>query len=81
MPFQSLTYIDLTGVVLCFTIFLLFLYILSLIINYTLVLDDDEATEFEKFGANNNFKFGRRPLSVVKYKVHRYNKMLAEKGY
>lgn len=48
MPFQSLTYIDLTGVVLCFTIFLLFLYILSLIINYTLVLDDDEATEFEK---------------------------------
>uniref|UniRef100_A0A0K0F0A3 Uncharacterized protein n=1 Tax=Strongyloides venezuelensis TaxID=75913 RepID=A0A0K0F0A3_STRVS len=79
MPIQSLVLLDYTGGGVCFALFLLAIYLLSLVINYTLVLDSDEATHFEMFGSKNNFQFGRRPLSEVRRKIQRMNQLKLEK--
>uniref|UniRef100_A0A0N5BJ03 Uncharacterized protein n=1 Tax=Strongyloides papillosus TaxID=174720 RepID=A0A0N5BJ03_STREA len=80
MPFQSFSVLDYTGGGVCFALFFTALYLLSLVINYTLVLDNDEATRFEMFGAKNNFQFGRRPLSEVRRKIQRMDQLKLEKG-
>lgn len=48
MPKEIFSILDLSAVIVCFITFMLILYILSLIINYTLVLDDDDVTTFER---------------------------------
>uniref|UniRef100_A0A0N4ZYD4 Movement protein n=1 Tax=Parastrongyloides trichosuri TaxID=131310 RepID=A0A0N4ZYD4_PARTI len=72
MPIQLFDFYEYFAPAVVFSIFFVVVYFLCLIINYTLILDNDDATKFERFGSKRNFKFGRRPLESVNYHMNKY---------
>uniref|UniRef100_A0A914Y8Y9 ATP synthase F0 subunit 8 n=1 Tax=Panagrolaimus superbus TaxID=310955 RepID=A0A914Y8Y9_9BILA len=65
MGLQSFQFIDYMGAPLCFIIFFLILFLLSTIINFTLITKSDDITKFEYVGAKHNHKWGPHSISYI----------------
>uniref|UniRef100_A0AC35F5U2 Uncharacterized protein n=1 Tax=Panagrolaimus sp. PS1159 TaxID=55785 RepID=A0AC35F5U2_9BILA len=53
------------GAPLCFVTFFLILFMLSTIINFTLITKRDDITKFEYVGAKHNHKWGPHSISYI----------------
>ncbi|KAM3729150.1 Neuropeptide-like peptide [Dirofilaria immitis] len=66
---QILQFIDYLGPIAASICFIVIIFLLSLIINFILITENDERTVFEKFGSKYDIRFG---IHQMRHQLEKY---------